>query len=280
MCFLTFGRFWQKLSNLEAPNGRANWAWNETIPTPHGTAPNDIATFLAPQWLDIDVYKLWANTAPLVDVLHGCRGRCEAQIRAPILFPTSCSTREVAVSYVEQYDLKTLLAQLTAPPLNTYQLLITSNLVVEEHSEKIALTTGWTRVQEGSKDYRNCKTTLTLETCLLEAGIGEFDIIIEGNEIDMTSLSSPRLVALSNNTEVDHGVDPLYGWHPSTLAGIVSMMWGHWDTLVSDYKERGHPPVEETAATIAVELYENKGAVCTSYRDPRSDYMASLNRLT
>lgn len=270
---------WHSLDTLGYPAGRWEWAFNQTIPTPHGTAPNDVFCWLWPPRLDVEMWKLWTKTSPLVDVVRGCRSQCEAQIRAPAVFATSCITREIPVTYVEQYDLRSLIADETAPPLETMQLLVATNLVVHGDQEKIAVTTGWTRVEESASRPRDCNTTLTLDTCFLEAGIGEFDVVIEGNEIDMTTLGTPRLVALSNNTDVDHGFDKVTGYHPSTLGGVVAMMLASWDTFVSSYKVPGRPPVEEESSTMVVELYQNKGAVCQSFRNPRSDYMASLNKL-
>lgn len=109
-----------------------------------------------------------------------------------------------------------------------------STVLVLDEKEKIALSTGYSTVPNPeATTLSDCKTNFVRDTCLLEAGIGEYDVHIQANEIIMTSLGSPRFVAISNNTNVDYSVHGTTGAHPSTLAGIVFEMTNRWVCLQS-----------------------------------------------
>lgn len=156
--------------------------------------------------------------------------------------------------------------------------MIAATLVLEEKG-KIGLITGYANVQEAGAGYIDCKTTFTYETCLLEAGIGEYDVLIQDNAIIITSLTVPKLVAISNNTRVDYTIGKVTGHHPSTLGGILANFTYRWAAWVSSWKPRKGPPTVETLSEMSVEIYEREHSPCNAFRSPREDMMASLNKL-
>ena len=100
--------------------------------------------------------------------------------------------------------------------------MISTTLVVQDNKEKIALTTGFTTRLSSETNAKNCNTTFTYNTCTLEAGIAEYAFLVQDDVIDMTSLSAPKFVALSNNTSVDHNNEGIAkGGHPATVRHIL-----------------------------------------------------------
>lgn len=78
----------------------------------------------------------------------------------------------------------------------------------------------WINVVVGSSDAgpTNCIGTLSFTICELQSAIGAYDVEIKDNEIQMRTLRPPRLVALSNNTEVSPTDEKNHdGYFPSTL---------------------------------------------------------------
>lgn len=122
-------------------------------------------------------------------------------------------------------------------PLATFEFMISSALVLDGN-EKLALTVGYTHAEHASAPtVKACNATFIYDTCFLEAGIGEYEVTIDDDKILMTSLGSPRLVALANNTQVDYSYDK-GGYHPSTLAGVAEMLWEKYESWVADYKPK------------------------------------------
>lgn len=125
------------------------------------------------------------------------------------------------------FNLRKFFSKSTAPPLETFQFLISANLILDG-KEKMALNTAYTVVEDDARGLKHCNTTILFDSCLLAAGIGEYDVHIEANEIIMSSLAPPRMVAMANNSDVDYKAAPNLGAHTSTLAGVVAEMSARW----------------------------------------------------
>lgn len=78
---------WGIAGDVGWPGGHWTIAFNDSYPTPHGRAPNNIFPATDPR-LDLQISTLWWNDAPLVGVYQGCPGKCKAKLVAPGLFPT------------------------------------------------------------------------------------------------------------------------------------------------------------------------------------------------
>lgn len=129
---------------------------------------------------------------------------------------------------MEHWDVHEWLAKETAPPLETIQFLISANLVLDG-KEKIALNTAYTAVENDARHFlKRCNTTILFDSCLLEAGIGEYDVHIEANEILMSSLAPPRIVAIANNSDVEYTAVPSLPIYASTLGGVVAEFAYRW----------------------------------------------------
>lgn len=257
-------------------------------------------------WLDVESSKLWTEDAAVPHAILGCNGQCQAKIRAPALFPSTASTTHhapVVVSVVEKrrsslrtfvngLSLTDLLLQMenwdldknvelgAAPPLESYLFLISINLVIDDDREKVALTTGYTTPQSDSSN-QDCEVTFTYETCLLEPGIGEYQVLIQDNQIIMSSLAAPTQVAKSNHTGFQETIPGEGGTHSSTLAGIVLSSNDRWNAFVSDWSPEPGNTISLSKAGFLVELYQRNhdASQCPTYRNPKEDVMTSLNKL-
>lgn len=166
-----------------------------------------------------------------------------------------------------------------ASPLNSQTLIIGINLLLEE-SEKVVVITGATNAEPGAASPEDCVAKMKYTTCILEAGVGEYDVVVEKDKILMDSVGEPKLIALANNTRAMQN-STTSQYLPSTLGGIVDMMSARWETSVAYWrKDEGDPPKALSMANVATEQYQKEGdQTCPSYRDPRDDVMNSLNKL-
>lgn len=161
-----------------------------------------------------------------------------------------------------------------APPLDSNAFIIQTNLVLEDlQAETINLITAYATSS-------HCEVTINLTACSFQSGVGEYEVSIHRNEIDMLSLGTPQLVAMANNSAVNRTWDPDVAAYRSTLAGIVDLMNVRWGGRISFYKPPGELPSAITDSTAPVVIYRKVGdAACPSYRDPHRDVVSSLNML-
>lgn len=90
----------------------------------------------------------------------------------------------------------------------------------------------------------------------------------------------PRIIALANNTEVNHTWNEEWQMYPSTLAGIVGMAYQKHESAANSYIDHGKiwqagyfPNVYRQYANP----HDKSG--CWTYRDPWSDVITDLNKL-
>ena len=121
---------------------------------------------------------------------------------------------------------------------------------------------------------------LNLTVCALRSAIGEYNVYIEKDEAYFQDLASPTILALANNTKVDHaykggGVNG----HPSTLAGILGIMFNQWDSEVYIFPQGGRI-IGFTAGGGDSELFmKPNGQKCVDWKDPTRDILVDYNRL-
>ena len=265
------------------PNGHWSISFNETIPTSDGEAPNDV--FVATDdRLALQVSPLWWNDLPLGGVFQGCSDECTTKMRAPALFPTSCKTEQIPITYVQYfmyYNEPNVLKTITASPLNSQVLIVGINLLLDV-TEKVVIITGAANAEPGAADPADCVATLKYTTCTFEAGVGEYDVLIQNDKILVESIGKPRLISLANNTQAAHNItqnkDTRY--LNSTLAGIVDMMSNRWETSVAYWKGPDGGPKKLSMANMGTEQYQKEGdQMCPSFKDPYDDVIQSLNKL-
>ena len=96
---------------------------------------------------------------------------------------------------------------------------------------------------------------------------------------------NPKIIALANNTQVNHGWIQEPGLHPSTLAGVVWLADLFWGAEVYLYMHHGGSAFADAGNPSLMSKYINdstshSGAnTCQSYLDPQPDVMQSLNLL-
>lgn len=185
-----------------------------------------------------------------------------------------CKTHSVPFAVSSHVNLDAWSAATIAPPLDSNALMVDVSLVLGEH-ESINLITGHT-ITDG-----NCTGVFTYTICTLESAIGLYDIVIEGNEINMQDVPAPTLVALANNTAVNHTEFASANAYPSTLGGIVALMFERWDAYVFFYRQSGTSVVQALTSGAPVTQFDvprsNRG--CSSWTNPRDSVTKSINQL-
>lgn len=133
--------------------------------------------------------------------------------------------------------------------------MIDTALVLNE-KESINLVTGYSQTTGD-----DCVGTFRMKTCSLHSAIGEYDVTVDHDIVTLAS-EPPRIVAISNNTEVNHSVTD--GWHPSTLSGVVSTLLHlaveihrtHSNDLVqSRSKADGRPTSPDSRGVLEIRWY-------------------------
>lgn len=209
--------------------------FNDTIPTPEGNAKNNIFPMSWPR-LNLHISAQWNKDEPLDGVVEGCDGQCMVKFLAPALFETSCMEQEHAIDYLQYYNEGNVMKGFMAAPITSQVFSIGMNLLVDEKKEKAVLITGASSAVGKAPHTKDCNSTYEITSCIMEAGVGEYHALVENNKIQMNSIGSPKLVALSNNTEVERTLPPKLLYYPSTLGGIVELMTMRWLTTVRPLK--------------------------------------------
>lgn len=138
--------------------------FNDSIPTPSGVTPNNVATWSTLN-LQYNLVPDYYSSEPIKEAVSGCTGlyTCKATIRAPALARTSCKTSIMPVNYSQPVGRAT--SNLVgfgpkAPPLDLTQFLISLALDTDGLSESLVLVTAFHRGHE-------CAGDLELTTCSL-----------------------------------------------------------------------------------------------------------------
>ena len=208
--------------------------------------------------------------------VHGCpHGRtCKAKVRAPALATTSCKTRQVPVDYNQPTNNSWVKSYAIAPPLNRFGFIVDFALLLDEH-ESIDLITGLSETND------DCVGEFTYTTCTLKSSIGEYDITVQGDVVTLDDPSSPRIMALANNTATNRQWNEKQQWYKSTLGGVVENSLGVWDGAVFFYLQRGVvTPLAIGEGYTGYMKYEPESpSHCFSFSDPKQDAMKFMNTM-
>lgn len=274
-----FTGIWNTATELGLPlNNTASqplYVFNETYPTPDGPVLNDIWTGNLPRTTNPIIQ--WWNMADLPGVISGCPGVCKTTIKAPALFATSCTAYEAKVDPKFDWEIAAT-ANDHSVPLETLGFFIAPGLLLQD-TESIVLVTGNTTFDE------DCTGTLAYRTCKLESAIGAYDITIQNDQIVMSTISAPSLVALANNTGVNHTYDHYWSSHFSTLGGIQDYVAIKWQSYVAYTPSTGNGVVialeDNTEGPLLQQQFYAPDArlQCPSYVDLLDFMMNEINKL-
>lgn len=144
------------------PHFRAANSFNRTIPTPDGTAPNNLDFIIQP-WMSA-VEGPWLRASAMPGAVQGCpkRRECKLRIRAPALTSTACTSYQVPVDYHQVASFDSVTSENHAGPLDRNAFLVDISLVLGKEKEKINLITGVSQTTE-------CKGVFNYTACTLEA---------------------------------------------------------------------------------------------------------------
>ena len=143
---------------------RSSYLFNETIPIgSNGTAPNNLNLQIYGWW--IGVQASWLRNVPISGAIHGCPAgsECSANVRAPALAVTSCTSHTVPVDYNKRTSRGRVVTYRYAPPLNRDGLIIDVSFVIGEEKEMTNVITGHSRTS-------HCAGTFNYTACTLESG--------------------------------------------------------------------------------------------------------------
>ncbi len=255
------------------PGLRQSAEFNRTVPTHNGTASNLI-------WETINfdmithVSALWLENAPLGGVATGCNTTCKATIRAPALFPASCTSTQLPVTPKSNFNITLVDEGIIALPLDTEYFFISSTLLLD-HRESLEIVTGYSTIEYG------CTGVLNYTKCDFMPGIGDYELVIKDDHIDMDSVGSPSFVAFANNTAANMTFSSTSGGHISTLAGIAGMLDDKWSTDFAYITDPSSGNVSEIVlGGVATQEFVASGHTkCHSFLDPRDAVVASINKL-
>ena len=172
--------------------------------------------------------RLYYADAPLADIVSGCGhgAKCQAMITAPAIAVNACTSWELPVDYLHVGQNGYFDRVLRAPSLDFDLFFIATQLIIEE-SESINVVAGY------ADTISNCTGTLHYTACNLQSAIGLYNVSIQNDLVTIDTTSPPRIVALANNTRVNHTVDPQSSQHPSTLGAMVVYLWYKWNSIYS-----------------------------------------------
>ena len=240
------------------------------MPSPHGKIPNSI--FAGGQNIFGTLVPLWAGKKPLSGGVSGCSDKCTAQLTAPALAATTCVEYQNAVDYNSKFSIQNAFGTTYAPPVTHESFVIATALDVSGVREKINAILAYA-------PSTDCIGNITYIVCSLESAVGEYNITVEDNQITIDSAANPRIVGIANNSLVSR-TPGSNGYQASTLAAVVQAANLIWVSTVVTTKVNGSATVSGNGAHA--DLWFQRGtyneAECPAYRDPREEYMASLNR--
>lgn len=149
----------------------------------------------------------------------GCDSNCKVKIRAPALAKTACRNFLVPVNYTHVYPENAFGQGISAPPLELEAFIIDIQFQIHEN-ESIDFVTGFS-------DSYNGIGSLNITTCNLVSAVGEYEVVITSDPPSVDSTWTPEIVAIANNTRVNHHWSSI-GGYPSTLAGLVNEAYNKW----------------------------------------------------
>jgi hypothetical protein len=215
--------------------------------------------------------KPWFNDVIPSEIIDGCHGMCKAKVRAPALAQTECTARKIPVNYTISVNLTNILGPTgVAAPLTQNSFFISPSMILEER-EKANLVTAFAKTED-------CAGILYMTMCTLESAIGEYDVTVNNGLI---TLREPRIIAVANNTKVDHTWNNITSSYPSTLGGIVTSAQNRFESWVMDFVSQGqvHTAMVGNTPNKFLLVQSNTEEKCHSYVDPKDTIVQYLNEL-
>ena len=111
------------------------------------------------------------------------------------MFPTQCDSQLLPVDFTQTLDLTRLTKTNDAPPLDLDAFIVGPHLDVSGEQETILLVTGYAEVDD-------CVGTLNLTTCNPRAGIGEYSVTIDRDEVKVDTPVHPKFVQFGKSSLV------------------------------------------------------------------------------
>ena len=216
----------------------------------------------------------WVLDTPLSDVISGCPKSCKAKIQAPALAKTACKTHILPVNYSNPVNTKQVDQVMSldmAPPLDRQAFLIASSLVEDGSKEKLNLVTGYTTEND-------CVGNLNYTVCTLESAIAEYDVSIDDGKMTLDSPGTPTILALANNTGIDHKTHD-GGYHHSTMSIIALQIWDRWDSYAANYILHGEHRTFYVSQEPTFIFSRNVESECHTFDDPHETVIESINKL-
>ena len=250
---------------------RFTYIFNDTVPTADGTASNHLLLSVN-NTLNQFVGPMWYADAPITGVIDGCAGSCRANIRAPALAVTSCTTRTVDVDYHREIDEGALMIERFAPAKEQWNFLTATNLLHDDGGEKLNLITGFAQPKD-------CAGIMTYQACTLESAIGSYEVDIKDNQATLLNPAHPDIIAIANNTGINNVYSEDHDYYPSTLGGIGALVATRWDGQIMTYSQRGSTSTISLGTGFEYFIQRFDPDDCMAFDNPHEDMLATLNKL-
>ena len=135
----------------------------------------------------------------------------------------------------------------------------------------------------GYSTTQDCVGTFTYNVCTLESAVGEYDVLINDDKVEIASLGNPRILAIANNTWVDYSAPKIGNTsYSSTLSAIPYFTFGRYDCYNARLPVQGseHALSIGSLAFEDYEIVDPSRGTCSSYSDPLEDVTAAINKCT
>jgi hypothetical protein len=250
---------------------RSQYTFNDTVPTADGFISNDVSVVSR---LDRDTLwnEPWFNDVIPRGIIKGCHGLCRAKVRAPALAQTECTTRDIPVNYTIPVNLTNILSPTgVAAPLSQNSFFISPGIILGER-EQVNLVTAFAKTED-------CAGVLYMTMCTLESAIGEYEVTIDHGQVTLGE--EPTIIAVANNTKVDHTWNNITSSYPSTLGGIVTSAQNRFESWVMWFVSQGqvHGNMIGNTPNKFLLVQNNTDEKCHSYVDPKDTIIQYLNTL-
>ena len=145
---------WSKSFNTTMPSGNGGTVSNKVVPGSNGPLALVSSAFF--------------QNKPMLGMLSGCAGKCNATLLAPALAQTACSTRSLAVNYSTPGDFSDLAEDGLVPSLDRHGFIIASTVVENEGDQEfLTLVTAYSSTS-------GCVGTLSITACDYISAVGEY----------------------------------------------------------------------------------------------------------
>lgn len=151
---LGYSEGWSKSFNTTMPSGTGGTVSNEVIP-----GSNEPLALIS---------SAFFQNKPMLGMLSGCAGKCNATLLAPALAQTMCSSRSLTVNYSTPGDFSDLVEDGLVPPLDRHGFIIASTVVeIKGDQEFLTLVTAYSSTS-------GCAGNLSITACDYISAVGEY----------------------------------------------------------------------------------------------------------